>query len=612
MRRGLDALPVIAALCVNAVAHGRWWLAGPIVVVILVAVIADLRTAHRSSALLLAGAAGAAIGLALAFVAPPPPGPVPPNVSSPLCAALMALSAYCVVSGRRNFAWVYAWLLAVLSCNVELSPPLVACLAVLAVATLIAVFSSGDVATAGAPAIVAFVVFAAFTAAATRQIALGIAASEGVLMSAFVRLTRATSSNALSVNLPRSTDVSPSDAAVIDLDGTAPSYLRTGVLTRFDGFRWTEEPGSPLALAGGGDKRIELTFLSPSTELPAPAGVRAIAGADYGVRSGWILSAPDLAGRTVEVRSAEETLPEEPPPAATSLPDDLATELTPLAMGLLGDEADPETQASRLARYFAENHEYSLSVDLRGSGHPLAVLIRERRPAFCTYFASAMVALLSARGVPARLVTGYVPLETNALTGHTTIRARDAHAWVEVYVAKKHRYVAYDPTPFRSRNVVLGVREPEGTIRQALAAIASWVRRAFAVVRYTPSEILRSPYVYGAVAIAAIYVFRRRLRRARRTKIQAPLAAKDPAMRAVYADYLTLLKRLSLTRDSAETDEELVSRVHATAGPDIGQAAARFVAGFHAWRFGGAPPDPAALDALRGAIDLFDATSARR
>jgi hypothetical protein len=49
------------------------------------------------------------------------------------------------------------------------------------------------------------------------------------------------------------------------------------------------------------------------------------------------------------------------------------------------------------------------------------------------------------QGVPSRLVTGFVPDEIDSITGVYTVRAKDAHAWAEVYFPGVG-WQAFDPT----------------------------------------------------------------------------------------------------------------------------------------------------------------------
>jgi hypothetical protein len=126
--RLVEALPVLAALGLNAVAHGRWLFNAPLMLAVAAAALSGRAITHRGGQMLLAGAAGLGLGFLAFLVAPPPQGPIPPVLLSPLTLGLGALCLFCVLSQNRAYAWVYAWLLAVLSANAPLTPPLGAAL----------------------------------------------------------------------------------------------------------------------------------------------------------------------------------------------------------------------------------------------------------------------------------------------------------------------------------------------------------------------------------------------------------------------------------------------------------------------------------------------------
>ena len=56
---------------------------------------------------------------------------------------------------------------------------------------------------------------------------------------------------------------------------------------------------------------------------------------------------------------------------------------------------------------------------------------------FCEHFASAFVLMMRAAGVPARVVTGYQGGEINPMDGYMIVRQSDAHAWAEVWIARR-------------------------------------------------------------------------------------------------------------------------------------------------------------------------------
>ena len=64
----------------------------------------------------------------------------------------------------------------------------------------------------------------------------------------------------------------------------------------------------------------------------------------------------------------------------------------------------------------------------------------------CSNFASAMAVMLRAAGVPARFCVGYLPGEWDADTENYIIRAKNRHAWAEVYFPG-YGWVEFEATP---------------------------------------------------------------------------------------------------------------------------------------------------------------------
>lgn len=105
----------------------------------------------------------------------------------------------------------------------------------------------------------------------------------------------------------------------------------------------------------------------------------------------------------------------------------------------------------------ANGFTYSLSTAPGTSGNALADFLRLKR-GYCEQYAGAMAVLTRAAGVPARVVLGYTPGESDSTGegGRTrTVTTDDAHAWVEVWFAGLG-WVTFDPTPLdNGRAVVL-------------------------------------------------------------------------------------------------------------------------------------------------------------
>jgi transglutaminase-like putative cysteine protease len=126
-------------------------------------------------------------------------------------------------------------------------------------------------------------------------------------------------------------------------------------------------------------------------------------------------------------------------PAVSSQVVDLARRVTQPATSV--------SQAVNLIRtHLLTTYRYSLEVPSLQSAHPLEDFLLTRKTGYCEHYATAMVVLLRAVGIPARLVTGFLATEWNAFGNYYTVRQRDAHAWVEVYFPQSG-WITMDPTP---------------------------------------------------------------------------------------------------------------------------------------------------------------------
>ena len=110
-----------------------------------------------------------------------------------------------------------------------------------------------------------------------------------------------------------------------------------------------------------------------------------------------------------------------------------------------GARADRE-RAERIVERFHRDYAYTTVFVGRGGADPLATFLYDTRRGHCEYFASSMVLLLRAVGVPARLVTGFYGAEWSGWEEAWIVRQSYAHAWVEAWIAGEGWQV-FDPTP---------------------------------------------------------------------------------------------------------------------------------------------------------------------
>ncbi|MDX2041018.1 MAG: DUF3488 and transglutaminase-like domain-containing protein [Acidobacteriota bacterium] len=100
----------------------------------------------------------------------------------------------------------------------------------------------------------------------------------------------------------------------------------------------------------------------------------------------------------------------------------------------------------RIELHLKTQYDYSLDLRRVEKGDPVADFLFNTRAGHCEYFASAMVLMLRARRIPARIVNGFQTGEYNSKADVFTVRQSDAHSWVEAYFPK-NQWVAFDPTP---------------------------------------------------------------------------------------------------------------------------------------------------------------------
>lgn len=120
---------------------------------------------------------------------------------------------------------------------------------------------------------------------------------------------------------------------------------------------------------------------------------------------------------------------------------------------------------------------YSLTPPAMGQNEVDAFLFTERR-GFCAHYAGALVVILRAAGVPARMVTGYQGGEWHQSEHYLTVRQYDAHAWVDLWLPDQG-WISVDPT------AVVAPDRIEFGLQRAVADEGSFLQsRPFSSHRY--------------------------------------------------------------------------------------------------------------------------------
>jgi transglutaminase-like putative cysteine protease len=287
----------------------------------------------------------------------------------------------------------------------------------------------------------------------------------------------------------------------------------------------------------------------------------------------------------------------------------LAPRVVDLAREITAGSPDHYEAASRLSAWLGRNMRYTRALSRTTDLPPVEEFLFVQRAGNCEYFAAALAVMARSLGIPARVVNGFQRGEWNPYGDYFMVRLRDAHSWVEVFVAGAG-WVTFDPSPR------VGVETPAPAARATLwldSLRLSWYRyvvswslhdqltAAEGMRRATQSwseAALRAPEWPGlpraGLAVLALGIGVALLVRWRRT---APAAGAT--MPRFYARALRALARRGLTPAAGETAREFAARAAvAPLGPVTGA--------YERVRFGGAaltPAEAAEIDAWLASLE---------
>ncbi|NLP13037.1 MAG: transglutaminase domain-containing protein [Clostridium sp.] len=129
------------------------------------------------------------------------------------------------------------------------------------------------------------------------------------------------------------------------------------------------------------------------------------------------------------------------------LPQNISQRIYELAESITEGKQSDYDKAKAIEQYF---HTSDFVYDLNPPRIPDGTeandyFLFESGSGFCIHYASAMVVLARACGLPARYAEGYVADEIEYETGRYIVREKDAHAYPEVYIAG-YGWMVFEPT----------------------------------------------------------------------------------------------------------------------------------------------------------------------
>lgn len=149
-----------------------------------------------------------------------------------------------------------------------------------------------------------------------------------------------------------------------------------------------------------------------------------------------------------ELRTASQIYPAWIQERYMSLPFNLPEEVLSLSLELTATEPTPYDRAVAIESYLRKIP-YSLDVGVGPAGVDVVdYFLFNLKRGYCDHYATAMVVLARAAGIPARYVIGYIGENYNQDEKAYIVTADQAHAWAEVYFSG-FGWVPFEPTAGR-------------------------------------------------------------------------------------------------------------------------------------------------------------------
>ncbi len=226
-------------------------------------------------------------------------------------------------------------------------------------------------------------------------------------------------------------------------------------VTEYEAGEMTMDPETPYAEV----MRQEVTLIGPSDGTVHVDGALLSINQPFQVhwRSSSEMFAATTEGETyladsltpavtdVNLRAAGTEIPEWIQERYLQLPDDLPDRLRELALTLTATEPTAYDRAKAIEHYLRQ-FTYTLHVPMPPVNSDIAdYFIFDLQKGYCDYYATSMVVLARAAGLPARLVIGYASGTYDVANARYVVTEADAHAWPEIYF-EGIGWVEFEPT----------------------------------------------------------------------------------------------------------------------------------------------------------------------
>ena len=150
-----------------------------------------------------------------------------------------------------------------------------------------------------------------------------------------------------------------------------------------------------------------------------------------------------------DLRMAEDSYPDWVTDRYLKLPDSVPHRVKNLASEIVANQPSRYDQAKTI-ELFLRSYPYTLSLPAPPTDRDVAdYFLFDLQTGYCDYYATSMVVLARAVGLPSRVVVGYVGGQYDEENNQYLVSEADAHTWVEVYF-NGYGWIPFEPTAARN------------------------------------------------------------------------------------------------------------------------------------------------------------------
>lgn len=276
------------------------------------------------------------------------------------------------------------------------------------------------------------------------------------------------------VDLERSLNNSdPTPLLRYQTTGVASVPLRVVATSFYSRGQWlpTKRQGAQQTQLPPPGKRVDYVMTVSDNELDAPRVAAPYPVVDYAMDgdvtvdidpvtrdlqvnqpvSSYRVTYADLAPVAAELRASGEVSSPEVVEDDFRLPASAQDQLKQWSDDVVGTASNPLDKAIAIQNHLRDTSRYTYTLNVaprerQADGQPVdpVLTFQQTRRGYCVQFASAMIMLARAQGIPARMALGFLP---GTRSGDSFIvRNSDAHAWPELYF-QGYGWLRFEPTP---------------------------------------------------------------------------------------------------------------------------------------------------------------------